>query len=134
MNLAHLYAPSSRHPTTLQRANSLKMRIQLLPTILLGGITVACALPLNASISGNVDDIAYTAGDGYPDAIASDEIWDKYQKKGNHYQCLFEANDEGAGYLIEDKRTPPSAQSVWKGDMIGRWNSPVQPHSSASYS
>ncbi|KAF1364864.1 hypothetical protein EJ07DRAFT_54177, partial [Lizonia empirigonia] len=52
-----------------------------------------------------------------PDNIAPDAIWDKYMKKGYHYQCLFEANDEDAGRLIEDLRTPPSAQSIWKGSM-----------------
>ena len=98
------------------------MRFQLLFTLLLGcvAIAVARALPLNSSTGVVADGVVHTATDYSPTNIASDAIWDKYQKKGDHYQCLFEANDEGAGYLIEDERTPPSAQSIWKGSMYGK--------------
>ncbi|KAL1654514.1 hypothetical protein SLS61_002702 [Didymella pomorum] len=49
----------------------------------------------------------------------------KYRAKGDHYQCLFVADDEGAGQLVGDTRTPPSAQSIWKGNMYAErelWN------------
>jgi hypothetical protein len=98
-------------------------------TILLSvaALTLAHVLPYNASNSDvgdyvpSIDDLlVQTAGSWSPDNIASDEIWDRYQKKGAHYQCLFPATNEAAGRLVEDKRTPPSAQSVWAGNMIGR--------------
>lgn len=99
--------------------------------LLLGFIinTIVRALPLNASTGSlndytsstpTVDLIVHTAGHYDPDNIAPDAIWDKYTKKGYHYQCLFEANDEDAGRLIEDVRIPPSAQSIWKGSMEGK--------------
>ena len=83
-------------------------------------ITAARALLLNTS-TGWIGDynIVQTAAEYNPNNIASNTWWDKYQKKGYHYQCLFEANDEGAGRLIEDTRIPPSAQSIWKGSMYG---------------
>lgn len=81
------------------------------------GLAAARALPLNASASGFGDYTLQTAGEWNPNNIASDGWWDKYTKKGSHYQCLFEANDEAAGRLVEDTRVPPSAQSVWKGSL-----------------
>lgn len=82
-------------------------------------VTAAAArvLPVNVSTS---DGIVQTAGAFDPNILASDGLWNKYQKKGDHYQCLFTADDEGAGRLVEDTRTPPSAQSIWKGDMYGK--------------
>lgn len=77
------------------------------------------ALPLNASSGNHTVQTAATYGNYDPDNIASDAWWDKYRKKGNLYQCLFEANDEAAGRLVEDTRVPPSAQSTWKGSMYG---------------
>ncbi|KAF3040887.1 hypothetical protein E8E12_003394 [Didymella heteroderae] len=82
----------------------------------------ARALPTNASTSGG---LVPTAGFYDPSNLASDGLWDKYQKKGDHYQCLFTADDEGAGRLVEDTRTPPSARSTWKGSMSAErklWN------------
>lgn len=77
----------------------------------------ARALPTNVSTVFGDYNVVQTAGNYDANNIASDGWWDKYQKKGDHYQCLFTANDEVAGRLIEDTRTPPSAQSVWKGSM-----------------
>ncbi|KAJ4355083.1 hypothetical protein N0V95_003246 [Ascochyta clinopodiicola] len=103
------------------------MQFKAAQTLLLGvfAITAVQAVPLNASAAGISNYVVQTAGDYDANNIASDAIWDKYQKKGDHYQCLFEANDENAGRLIEDPRTPPSAQSVWKGGMYAdrhTWN------------
>lgn len=90
--------------------------------VLLGPVALAAArvLPHNASAVGSVDHDVQTAVEYRPDNIASDQWWDKYRKKGAHYQCLFVADDEDAGRLVEDTRVPPSAQSVWKGDMSGK--------------
>lgn len=88
--------------------------------------TVARAFPLKLSTFGIDEYIVQTAGEYNPNNLASDGIWDKYQKKGNHYQCLFEANDEDAGRLVEDTRTPPSAASIWKGSMYGKWFEDLQ--------
>jgi hypothetical protein len=97
--------------------------MQLNFIVLLGSVTftVARALPLNVSTAGIGDYIVQTAAEYNLNNLASDGIWDKYQKKGDHYQCLFEANDEGAGRLVEDTRTPPSAASTWKGSMYSKW-------------
>ncbi|KAI8936195.1 hypothetical protein NX059_006626 [Plenodomus lindquistii] len=52
-----------------------------------------------------------------PGAIANDALWKQYVAKGEHLICLMQATDAGAGYLIEDKRSPPSAASRWTGDL-----------------
>ncbi|KAH9865863.1 hypothetical protein J1614_009450 [Plenodomus biglobosus] len=52
-----------------------------------------------------------------PHKYASDAQWKQYVDKGQHLICLMEATDEGAGYLIEDTRTPPSAASLWTGEL-----------------
>lgn len=72
---------------------------------------VARALPTNTS------DIVHTTGYYDPNNLAPDGLWDKYQEKGAHYQCLFAANNEDAGHLVEDTRMPPSVQSVWSGNL-----------------
>ncbi|XPS74992.1 hypothetical protein M3J09_007104 [Ascochyta lentis] len=103
------------------------MHFKAVLTLLLGllAITAVRALPFNASVAGLVDYVVHTAGVYDANNIASDAVWDKWRMKGSHYQCLFEANDEAAGRLIEDTRTPPSAQSIWRGDMYAdrlTWN------------
>lgn len=55
-----------------------------------------------------------------PDDIASDESWSWYKQKGMWYSCLLDMSDENAGKGLEDKRTPPSAEAVWRGDLHGR--------------
>ncbi|KAJ4380520.1 hypothetical protein N0V86_003877 [Didymella sp. IMI 355093] len=77
-------------------------------------IVAVRALPTNIP---NFSSVVHTAGYYDSDSLTSDGLWNKYQRKGEHYQCLFTAEDEGAGQLIEDTRTPPSAQSIWKGSM-----------------
>jgi hypothetical protein len=98
------------------------MHFKAVLTLLLGfvAITTVQALPLNASTAISGDYSVQKADEYDANNIASDSIWHKYQQKGSHYQCLFEANDENAGRLIEDNRTPPSAQSIWKGSMYGK--------------
>ncbi|KAJ4342391.1 hypothetical protein N0V87_001009 [Didymella glomerata] len=99
--------------------------MQLNRLFALAGVAATAAarvLPANVSTS---DGIVHTAGYFDPNKLASDGLWDKHQKKGDHYQCLFAADDEAAGRLVEDTRTPPSAQSVWKGNMYAEreiWN------------
>ncbi|OAL50382.1 hypothetical protein IQ07DRAFT_509705 [Pyrenochaeta sp. DS3sAY3a] len=48
---------------------------------------------------------------------ADDELWERYVQKGEHLVCLMQATDRGAGFLIQDTRTPPSAASPWNGDL-----------------
>ncbi|KAJ4991273.1 hypothetical protein SVAN01_03171 [Stagonosporopsis vannaccii] len=93
---------------------------------LIGFATCAAAraLPVNTSSSSTSNETVQTAGTYQfydPNNIASDAWWDKYREKGNHYQCLFEADDEAAGRLVEDTRVPPSCQSIWKGSMYGNY-------------
>jgi hypothetical protein len=54
---------------------------------------------------------------------ADQALWDKYLKKGDHMLCLMEATDQGAGWLEEDTRQPPSAASKWTGDLRGDFSS-----------
>lgn len=49
--------------------------------------------------------------------IASDESWNKYKAKGVWYGCLLDMDIETAGKNLRDERTPPSAESVWQGDL-----------------
>ncbi|KAJ4361646.1 hypothetical protein N0V95_001723 [Ascochyta clinopodiicola] len=56
--------------------------------------------------------------------IASDEAWNKYKAKGLYYGCLLDMSNENAGKAMNDLRTPPSAESVWQGDLrndIPKW-------------
>lgn len=84
------------------------------------GTALARALPSNFS---SFDSAVHTAGFYDPNNLASDSLWGRYQRKGAHYQCLFTADDRGAGRLVEDTRTPPSAQSIWKGSMSSEYQS-----------
>jgi hypothetical protein len=62
-------------------------------------------IPETAGLPFNIDD------------YASNEVWTKYVDKGDHFNCIMHAADFGAGFLIEDKRQPPSAASPWFGDL-----------------
>lgn len=106
-----------------------KMQLNFVALLGFAATALGRALPYNVSTAGvgDGDYIVQTAGDFNPNNLASDGIWDKYQKKGDHYQCLFEANDEGAGRLVEDTRTPPSAASVWKGSQYCEYTEDFQP-------
>jgi len=48
---------------------------------------------------------------------ASDELWYKHMRKGNSLDCGMRGTDIGAGYQLEDTRTPPSAASPWVGGL-----------------
>ncbi|KAJ8113918.1 hypothetical protein OPT61_g4073 [Boeremia exigua] len=90
-----------------------------------GVFATACALPLNASTDTIGDNTVQTAGNYDPKNIASDAWWTIYSNKGSHYQCLFKANDEEAGRLIENTGDPPTARSRWEGSMYAErfiWN------------
>lgn len=59
-----------------------------------------------------------------PDVFASDAQWRQYVDKGLQLTCLMEATDQGAGYLLDDSRSPPSAASRWAGDLkndLAKW-------------
>ena len=50
--------------------------------------------------------------------FASDESWAKYKVKGGCYSCLLNMSNENAGLETKkDPGTPPSAESVWRGDL-----------------
>lgn len=55
-----------------------------------------------------------------PDQVADDQRWTKFIEKGQHFNCLMNAPDRGAGWLLKDTRNPPSAASEWTGDLIGK--------------
>lgn len=54
-----------------------------------------------------------------PSKVATDATWSTYVQKGQRLKCLMEAPDKGAGWLLKDTRTPPSAASKWSGDITG---------------
>ncbi|KAJ8107057.1 hypothetical protein OPT61_g9127 [Boeremia exigua] len=51
------------------------------------------------------------------DEFASDADWQKFTNKGGTLMCGLDGNDEEAGLLMDDKRVPPSAASLWTGDL-----------------
>lgn len=55
-------------------------------------------------------------------ASANDELWTKYARKGNSLTCAMCGTDLGAGYQQDDKRVPPSAASIWNGNI---WDNPT---------
>jgi hypothetical protein len=48
-----------------------------------------------------------------PNDIAHDNEWRQATEKGSRLNCRLDANDEAAGRLWYDTRTPPSARSEW---------------------
>ncbi|KAJ8116723.1 hypothetical protein OPT61_g1914 [Boeremia exigua] len=55
---------------------------------------------------------------------ASDQVWETYRAKGSWYTCLLDMTTEQAGTALEDKRVPPSAESIWQGDFqdeVSKW-------------
>lgn len=72
----------------------------------------------------NTDDrptLAARANYWKPEQIADDARWTKFVEKGKHLNCLMEASDKGAGWLLKDTRNPPSAASQWTGDLSGKY-------------
>jgi hypothetical protein len=55
-----------------------------------------------------------------PDQVAGDKRWTKFIEKGQHLNCLMNAPDQGAGWVLGDTRNPPSAASEWTGDLLGK--------------
>jgi hypothetical protein len=53
----------------------------------------------------------------WDDDLASDADWEKYTLKGGALMCGLVDTDRTAGRQIRDTRNPPSAASVWTGDL-----------------
>jgi len=53
----------------------------------------------------------------WDDDVSSDADWAKYTSKGGTLMCGLEGTDLTAGHQLWDTRTPPSAASVWNGDL-----------------
>ncbi|KAH6025740.1 hypothetical protein HBI83_061410 [Parastagonospora nodorum] len=53
----------------------------------------------------------------WDDDLASDADWEKYTLKGGTLMCGLVGTDRTAGGQIRDTRNPPSAASVWTGDL-----------------
>ncbi|KAJ4372914.1 hypothetical protein N0V83_003205 [Neocucurbitaria cava] len=51
------------------------------------------------------------------DDQASAIDWATYTNKGGAFMCGLLATDQSAGQLLRDARTPPSAASLWRGDL-----------------
>jgi hypothetical protein len=58
--------------------------------------------------------------------FATDAVWAQYVAKGDHLECVMDATDAGAGYLIQDTRQPPSAASPWTSDLRRMRNRPSE--------
>jgi hypothetical protein len=76
---------------------------------------------------------------GYdPKVIADQATWDKYAAKGGQLMCAMRFSDMYAGTVMKDTRVPPSAESMWTGDMMCEYNYsrgvfyPEQPHANPS--
>ncbi|KAJ4316879.1 hypothetical protein N0V94_005221 [Neodidymelliopsis sp. IMI 364377] len=54
----------------------------------------------------------------FDDEYADDADWKKFTKKGGALMCGMNQDDKYAGEQLSDKRTPPSAASEWKGDLV----------------
>lgn len=60
---------------------------------------------------------------GYdPAAIADQATWDKYAARGGQLMCVMRRSDKYAGTVMEDSRVPPSAESIWTGDLVCKFN------------
>jgi hypothetical protein len=53
----------------------------------------------------------------FDEDLASDAKWAKYTFKGGALMCGLNGDDLTAGHQINDPRNPPSAASVWTGDL-----------------
>jgi hypothetical protein len=53
----------------------------------------------------------------WDDDYATDADWDKYIHKGGALMCALVGSDQTAGRQIKDTRNPPSAASIWSGDL-----------------
>jgi hypothetical protein len=63
---------------------------------------------------------------------ATEDMWITYVAKGDHLNCIMEATDASAGFLVQDTRTPPSAASRWSGDLKRAKTNLVSPHTLTS--
>ncbi|PVH95963.1 hypothetical protein DM02DRAFT_689119, partial [Periconia macrospinosa] len=52
-----------------------------------------------------------------PDSLADDALWERVSCKGGHLVAAMKESDEEAGIRIQDTRNPPSAASLWQGDL-----------------
>ncbi|KAF2749730.1 hypothetical protein M011DRAFT_397773 [Sporormia fimetaria CBS 119925] len=58
----------------------------------------------------------------WDDDYASAEDWERYSSKGGTMMCALVGSDRTAGSLLGDARNPPSAESVWQGDLVNAMN------------
>ncbi|KZM22752.1 hypothetical protein ST47_g6100 [Ascochyta rabiei] len=85
-------------------------------------VAVPFGTPSNVKLSE--PSLVQTTGNIDLNDIASDEAWNKYKAKGLYYGCLLDMSNESAGKAMKDLRIPPSAESVWQGDLrneIHKW-------------
>jgi hypothetical protein len=75
-------------------------------------------LSVNSSALTPVDSNAILTGVFDPNVWASQTLWDQYLEKGRRLSCLMQASDQGAGWLIQDTRQPPSAASRWTSNIV----------------
>jgi hypothetical protein len=54
---------------------------------------------------------------GYDHDIADETTRTRYTKKGGALMCMLRSSDEYAGIELKDTRNPPSAASIWQGDL-----------------
>jgi hypothetical protein len=58
--------------------------------------------------------------------VADDAMWNQYVSKGNHMNCIMDATDAGAGFLMEDTRKLPSAASLWSGSLKSAYTDAIE--------
>ena len=92
------------------------MRLLTKSTVALALIISAAGLPAGDTPGANLP--PETAGLDFDiKDFATDAVWKQYVAKGYHLECMMGATDAGAGFLIQDTRNPPSAASMWTGDL-----------------
>ncbi|KAH6644834.1 hypothetical protein C7974DRAFT_420258 [Boeremia exigua] len=84
--------------------------------------TTARALDINGDTLDQTNRSIRFSRDGtvhafFDDDSASDDDWQKFTHKGGALMCALNGDDEAAGVLMGDTRTPPSAASPWTGDL-----------------
>lgn len=106
--------------------------VAILATVLKGRVLQHSSQPLGFS---DETDISYllpltpvvTAGLDFDiNKVTDDAMWNQYVSKGYHMNCIMDATDAGAGYLLEDTRKPPSAASVWSGSLKSAYSDAVK--------
>jgi hypothetical protein len=80
-------------------------------------VTTSLVTTSLAATSATGKGVSLRPAQGFDGDPASDADFTKYALKGGALMCGLTGTDKTAGILIKDKRDPPSAASIWSGNM-----------------